>query len=447
MSELRDLLDDVVADADALFLFSPSGSFYERFEDLDDAELVVVAPENAVDSDAFVELPSTSPTSRAASGSASRAPSNRGFVDEEADVVCVADVFGEQADTITRVQASDFSRSGVYDLFVNSRAETRRHPRRAGGGHRRARQEGPEGQTRRRPVRRRRRRQGDEQVPPAVVQPPSKSHVHVGDPIVNVMLKEFSPARRRVRHQRRGENRLRVPLPRTFRRGRGYPKGLGARHMAASAITRDTNAIAIVLSESDGLVRGSRAAADPGVGSGGVLMQFDWPEIIRTIFSEQGARSSSPLLILVTGAVLRVRRLASDAPLAVQNRASKRPSKAPRSNGRPRPRNVDGRSGLEPRGPVRLRRLGAPGAQRLAAVQHHYLLVAPHQLPAEPVRRHLRPHRRPHRRRQEAGRQRAPPQRQGSGGRVLPELVKYSIFYLAALVALAASSTWQPRRC
>jgi DNA integrity scanning protein DisA with diadenylate cyclase activity len=33
------------------------------------------------------------------------------------------------------------------------------------------------------------------------------------------------------------------------------PKGLGARHMAAGAITRATEAVAIVLSESDGLIR------------------------------------------------------------------------------------------------------------------------------------------------------------------------------------------------
>ena len=37
--------------------------------------------------------------------------------------------------------------------------------------------------------------------------------------------------------------------------GVDIPRGLGARHMAAGAITRDTNAIAIVLSESDGMVR------------------------------------------------------------------------------------------------------------------------------------------------------------------------------------------------
>ncbi|PSP19525.1 hypothetical protein BRC62_01810, partial [Halobacteriales archaeon QH_10_67_13] len=41
--------------------------------------------------------------------------------------------------------------------------------------------------------------------------------------------------------------------------GVDIPKGLGTRHMAAAAITRDTNAVAIVLSESDGLVRAFKA--------------------------------------------------------------------------------------------------------------------------------------------------------------------------------------------
>ena len=41
--------------------------------------------------------------------------------------------------------------------------------------------------------------------------------------------------------------------------GVDIPKGLGARHMAGGAITRDTNAITIVLSESDGMVRAFKA--------------------------------------------------------------------------------------------------------------------------------------------------------------------------------------------
>jgi DNA integrity scanning protein DisA with diadenylate cyclase activity len=41
--------------------------------------------------------------------------------------------------------------------------------------------------------------------------------------------------------------------------GIDIPKGLGTRHMAAAAITRDSNAVSVVLSESDGLVRAFKA--------------------------------------------------------------------------------------------------------------------------------------------------------------------------------------------
>ena len=37
--------------------------------------------------------------------------------------------------------------------------------------------------------------------------------------------------------------------------GLNIPKGLGTRHMAGAAISKDTSAISVVLSESDGLIR------------------------------------------------------------------------------------------------------------------------------------------------------------------------------------------------
>ena len=55
MDSVDDILSDIVADVDAVFLFSPNSSFYERFEG--DATTVVVAPENTVDAATFVELP------------------------------------------------------------------------------------------------------------------------------------------------------------------------------------------------------------------------------------------------------------------------------------------------------------------------------------------------------------------------------------------------------
>jgi Uncharacterized conserved protein len=52
--------------------------------------------------------------------------------------------------------------------------------------------------------------------------------------------------------------------------GVDIPKGLGARHMAGAAITRETNSTTIVLSESDGLVRAFK--------SGELIFEVD-PEV------------------------------------------------------------------------------------------------------------------------------------------------------------------------
>ena len=56
MSRLGELLESVVADVDSVFLFSPSASLYEAFAEAD-TPVAVVAPENDVDADEYVELP------------------------------------------------------------------------------------------------------------------------------------------------------------------------------------------------------------------------------------------------------------------------------------------------------------------------------------------------------------------------------------------------------
>jgi len=56
MNELRDLAEELVADIDAVFLFSPTTSNFEAF-DTADGRVVVVGPENGVGADDFVELP------------------------------------------------------------------------------------------------------------------------------------------------------------------------------------------------------------------------------------------------------------------------------------------------------------------------------------------------------------------------------------------------------
>ncbi len=160
MGSFDDVLADIMADIDSVFLFSPNGAFYERFADIDD--VVVVAGENTVEAETFVELP------------------------------------------IEFTGIRDRIRFGIRPLSYN---------------------------------------------------PFEKSHVHVGDPIVNVMLKEFSRLDGAFVISDSGKIVSAYRYLEPSAEGIDIPKGLGARHMAGGAITRDTNATAIVLSESDGLVR------------------------------------------------------------------------------------------------------------------------------------------------------------------------------------------------
>jgi DNA integrity scanning protein DisA with diadenylate cyclase activity len=176
------------------------------------------------------------------------------FVEDDDEIACVAVVFGEAADTVVRVQVTDFSPSGVYDLFVNSRAE----PAVIKDVLEVAVELGRKGQ-KGKPV-------GAlfvvgdagkvmNKSRPLSYNPFEKSHVHVGDPIVNVMLKEFSRLDGAFVISDSGKIVSAYRYLEPSAEGVDIPKGLGARHMAAGAITRDTNATAIVLSESDGIVR------------------------------------------------------------------------------------------------------------------------------------------------------------------------------------------------
>jgi DNA integrity scanning protein DisA with diadenylate cyclase activity len=179
---------------------------------------------------------------------------DRGLVEEGDVVACVATVFGSDADSVIRVRVEDSVRSGVYDLFVNSRAE----PNVVRDVFEVAIELGKKGQ-KGKPV-------GAlfvvgdagkvmNKSRPLSYNPFEKSHVHVGDPIVNVMLKEFSRLDGAFVISDSGKIVSAYRYLEPSAEGVDIPKGLGARHMAGGAITRDTNAIAIVLSESDGLVR------------------------------------------------------------------------------------------------------------------------------------------------------------------------------------------------
>jgi DNA integrity scanning protein DisA with diadenylate cyclase activity len=253
MATLSELLDGLVADVDGVFLFSPSGSYYEQFADIEE-ELVVVAPENTVGAETFVELPLEFENVRDRVKFGIEGSMERGLFEEGDTVLCAASTFGGDTDTAIRVRVGESMRSGVYDLFVNSRAD----PGVIRDVFEVAIELGKKGQ-KGKPV-------GAlfvvgdagkvmNKSRPLSYNPFEKSHVHVGDPIVNVMLKEFSRLDGAfiVSDSGRIVSAYRYLEPSA--EGVDIPKGLGARHMAGGAITRDTNATAIVLSESDGLVR------------------------------------------------------------------------------------------------------------------------------------------------------------------------------------------------
>ncbi|MEF8851516.1 MAG: diadenylate cyclase DacZ [Haloarculaceae archaeon] len=256
MSDLDAFVEELVGDADAVFLFSSSRSRYESLSG--DAEVVVVAPENEVEADAFVELPLEFRDLDERVRFGVEGAIENGYVDDEATVVCVANVFGDDEDTVARVQTGQFDRSGVYDLFVNSRAD----PDVIRDVLEVAVELGKKGQ-KGKPV-------GAlfvvgdagkvmNKSRPLSYNPFEKSHVHVGDPIVNVMLKEFSRLDGAFVISDSGKIVSAYRYLEPSAEGVDIPRGLGARHMAGGAITRDTNAVAIVLSESDGLVRAFKA--------------------------------------------------------------------------------------------------------------------------------------------------------------------------------------------
>ena len=270
MSALSDLAGDIVADVEAVLLFSPSTSQYQRFADADlDESVLVVAPENVVDAETYVELPLEFDNVRDRIRFGVEGALERELVDVEDMVACSVRIFGGDPDSVVRVQVTESMRSGIYDLFANSRAE----PGVIRDVFKVAIELGKKGQ-KGKPV-------GAlfvvgdagkvmNKSRPLSYNPFEKSHVHVGDPIVNVMLKEFSRLDGAFVISDSGKIASAYRYLEPAAKGVDIPKGLGARHMAGAAITRDTNATSIVLSESDGLVRAFK--------SGELILEID-PEV------------------------------------------------------------------------------------------------------------------------------------------------------------------------
>jgi DNA integrity scanning protein DisA with diadenylate cyclase activity len=258
MADVSDLREQVLGEVDTVFLFSPSTSFHERFSGIEDTEVVVVAAENGVSADRFVELPlefnEVSDRIRFGLEGALEAD----LIDEGDEVVCATKIFDEEIDTLTRIRVDSITRSGIYSLFAESRAE----PSVVRDVLELAIELGKKGQ-KGKPV-------GAlfvvgdagnvmNKSRPLSYNPFEKSHVHVGDAIVNVMVKEFTRLDGAFVISDSGKIVSAYRYLEPAAEGVDIPKGLGARHMAGGAITRDTNAITIVLSESDGMVRAFKA--------------------------------------------------------------------------------------------------------------------------------------------------------------------------------------------
>lgn len=254
MSGIDGLVTDLTEGADVAVLFSPSRAYYNGFITESTLPCVVVADENDVNADRFVELPLSFTDIRQRIRYGLEGGIDSEYLDEGMTVLCLSDLFSEDIDTMVRVRVGEFTHTGIYDLFVNSRAEPTviRDVLKVAIGLGKKGQKGkPVGAL---------FVVGDagkvmNKSRSLSYNPFEKSHVHVGDPIVDVMLKEFSRLDGAFIISDAGKivSAYRYLEPEAA--GVDIPKGLGARHMAAGAITRDTNAISVALSESDGMVR------------------------------------------------------------------------------------------------------------------------------------------------------------------------------------------------
>ncbi len=254
MSDLHEAVGALVADVDSVALFSPSTSEYERYTGGSEVDVLVIGRENAVGAPEFIELPLEFDDVRDRIRFGMEGAMDGGLVDEGDSVACLLSVFTSDLDAIFRVRVGDSLHTGIYDLFANARAEA-----------------GVIRDVLELVIELGRKGQKGEPVGalfvvgdagkvmnksrPLSYNPFEKSHVHVGDSIVNVMLKEFSRLDGAFVISDSGKIVSAYRYLEPSAEGIDIPKGLGTRHMAAAAITRDTNAVSIVLSESDGLVR------------------------------------------------------------------------------------------------------------------------------------------------------------------------------------------------
>lgn len=257
MDAIRESIGDLYEDLDTILLFDPTSNVYNAAIDAcesTDIGVIVVADENDVEAEQFVELPLTFPDLRDRFRFAIEAAMENDLLEDGDVTLCSTTLFGDTVDTLTRVIASEDLHTGLYDLFMNSRAD----PGIIRDVLMVAIDLGNKGQ-KGKPIGAL-FAVGDagttmNKSRPLSYNPFEKSHVHVGDPIVKTMLKEFSKLDGAFIISDAGKIVSAYRYLEPSADGVDIPKGLGARHMAGAGISKSTNATSIVLSESDGMVR------------------------------------------------------------------------------------------------------------------------------------------------------------------------------------------------
>ena len=255
MGGILEMVESFISKDQVRVLFYPSVAEYEKCVENIDGRVVVVGRENVWGAEAFVELPLEFEDVKEKIRFGLEGAIRNGMISDGDEAVCISKLFSNELDSFMRIRVEESQlNSGIYAFFLSSKS---------GAGVIRDVLELV--------IELGRKGQNGEPVGalftvgdagkvmnkscPLSYNPFEKSHVHVGDSIVNVMLKEFSRLDGAFVISDEGKIVSAYRYLEGSSDGLNIPKGLGTRHMAGAAITKDTSAVSIVLSESDGLIR------------------------------------------------------------------------------------------------------------------------------------------------------------------------------------------------
>ena len=255
MGGILEMVESFISKDQIRVLFYPSVAEYEKCVENIDGRVVVVGRENVWGAEAFVELPLEFEDVKEKIRFGLEGAIRNGMISDGDEVVCISKLFSNELDSFMRIRVEESQlNSGIYAFFLSSKS---------GAGVIRDVLELV--------IELGRKGQNGEPVGalftvgdagkvmnkscPLSYNPFEKSHVNVGDSIVKVMLKEFSRLDGAFVISDEGKIVSAYRYLEGSSDGLNIPKGLGTRHMAGAAITKDTSAVSIVLSESDGLIR------------------------------------------------------------------------------------------------------------------------------------------------------------------------------------------------